>query len=211
MNCSTPTIRANEKRCPLTGSALILGGGLGTRIGYDKKKLVLSGAPVLESLAAQLGTVFDEVLLSSNTPAAIPGIRVLADTLGKGPMAGIYQGLLYCKSEYLYVVACDMPFVNVAYIAYMRALVEQEGMDVCIARQGDDHVELFNSFYKRSCAPVMEEALSQGAYQIRLVFPQLKVHIIDGDVMERFNPETMFFNINNKEDLEQARQRQFQI
>jgi molybdopterin-guanine dinucleotide biosynthesis protein A len=194
----------NEKKRPLTGSALILGGGLGTRIGYDKKKLVLSGAPVLESLAARLGTVFDETLLSSNTPVSIPGISVLPDTLGKGPMAGIYQGLLHCKSEYLYVVACDMPFVNVAYIAYMRTLVEQEGMDVCIARHGDDHLELFNSFYKRSAAPAMEEALSKGIYQIRRIFPRLTVHITDGDVLEQFDPERMFFNINNQEDMARA-------
>jgi molybdopterin-guanine dinucleotide biosynthesis protein A len=199
----------HETKRPLTGSALILGGGKGTRIGYDKKGLVLGGVSALESLAAQLGAVFDETLLSSNTPSPIPGMDALPDTLGEGPMAGIYQGLLHCSSEYLYVMACYMPFINVAYIAYMRELVSQGGMDVCIARHRDGFLEPFNSFYKKSCVPAMEEALSGGIWQIRRIFPQLNVHIISGDVIEQFDPERMFFNINSKEDLERAEQRLF--
>jgi molybdopterin-guanine dinucleotide biosynthesis protein A len=209
MSFCTPTTSIHETKRPLTGSALILGGGKGTRIGYDKKKLVLGGVSALENLVAQLGTVFDEVLLSSNNPSPIPGMGALPDTLGEGPMAGIYQGLLHCASEYLYVVACDMPFVNVEYIAYMRDLVAGGEMDVCIARHRDDFLELFNSFYKKSCIPAMEEALSGGIWQIRRIFPRLNVHIISGDAIERFDPEKMFFNINSKEDLERAEQRQF--
>jgi molybdopterin-guanine dinucleotide biosynthesis protein A len=134
-------------------------------------------------------------------------MAALPDTLGKGPMAGMYQGLLHCASEYLYVAACDMPFVNVAYIVYMRELVLREGMDVCIARRRDGFLEPFNSFYKKSCVPAMEAALSRGIYQIRRVFPQLKVSVIEGDALEAFDPEAMFFNINNQEDLERAEER----
>jgi molybdopterin-guanine dinucleotide biosynthesis protein A len=192
---------------PLTGSALILGGGRGTRIGRDKKKLELGGVSVLESLVVRLKTLFDEVLLSSNDPVEIPGVTVLPDRIGEGPMSGIYQGLLYCASEYLYVLACDMPFINVAYIDYMRELIAREGMDVCIARHGDGKLEPFNSFYKKSCVAAMEEALSKGIYRIRLIFPELNIYTIDGETIEKFDPEKIFFNINYKEDLELAEQK----
>jgi molybdopterin-guanine dinucleotide biosynthesis protein A len=176
-------------------------------LGYDKKKLELGGVSVLAGLAAQLQTVFAEVLISSNEPVTLPGISVLPDRVGAGPMAGIYQGLLHCTAEYLYVVACDMPFVNVAYIAYMRELIAQEGVDVCIARHGDGGLELFNSFYKKSCAALMGEALARGEYKIRLIFDQLKVHEIDDGTLQKFDDGSMFFNINYKEDLEQAEQK----
>jgi molybdopterin-guanine dinucleotide biosynthesis protein A len=192
---------------PLTGSALILGGGRGTRIGYDKKKLELGGVSVLDRLAAQLQMVFAEVLISSNEPVTLPGIPVLPDRVGQGPMAGIYQGLLHCISEYLYVVACDMPFINVGYISYMRELIAKEGMDVCIARHSDGGLELFNSFYKKSCAALMGEALVQGEYKIRLVFDRLKVYEIDDGTLQKFDDGSMFFNINYQEDLEQAEQK----
>jgi molybdopterin-guanine dinucleotide biosynthesis protein A len=189
---------------PLTGSALILGGGRGTRIGYDKKRLELGGVSVLGALASQLQTVFAEVLISSNEPVTLPGIPVLPDRVGEGPMAGIYQGLLHCTSEYLYVAACDMPFINVAYIAYMQELIAKERMDACVARHSDGGLELFNSFYKKSCAALMGEALVKGEYKIRLVFDRLKVHEVDDGTLQKFDDGKMFFNINYKEDLEQA-------
>jgi molybdopterin-guanine dinucleotide biosynthesis protein A len=196
----------SKESCPLTGSALILGGGRGTRIGYDKKKLELGGVSVLGSLAAQLQTVFAEVLISSNDP--LPGIPVLPDRVGEGPMAGIYQGLLHCTSEYLYVVACDMPFVNVDYIAYMRERIARDEPDVCIARHSDGALELFNSFYKKSCTARMGEALAKGEYKIRLIFDRLKVHEIDDGTLQKFDNGKMFFNINYKEDLEAAEKQQ---
>jgi molybdopterin-guanine dinucleotide biosynthesis protein A len=207
MSCRTPATGVKNEIRPLTGSALILGGGRGTRIGCDKKKLELGGVSVLESLAARLKTLFGEVLLSSNDPVEIHGVTVLPDKIGAGPMAGIYQGLLYCTSEYLYVLACDMPFINAAYIDYMRELIARKGMDVCIARHGDGKLELFNSFYKKSCTAAMGKVLSKGIYKLRLILSQLNVYTIDGETIEKFDPEKMFFNINYKEDLELAEQK----
>lgn len=181
-----------------------MGGGKGTRIGYDKKKLELGGVSVLDTLIARLKALFSEVLLSSNDPLPRACIPVLPDTLGAGPMAGIYQGLLHCASEYLYVVACDMPFINADYITYMRELLAQQAPDVCIAQKADGELELFNSFYKSTCLVAMESALSSGIYQIRRIFPVLRVHITDSDTLARFDAQKMFFNINYQEDLKAA-------
>ncbi|AEF85783.1 molybdopterin-guanine dinucleotide biosynthesis protein A [Treponema primitia ZAS-2] len=194
----------SEEAKPLTGSALILAGGQGKRIGYDKKKLELAGERLLPSLVERLGKLFNEVFISSNNPTGVSGLITLPDSIGEGPMAGIYQGLLRCTSEYLYVVACDMPFINTDYIAYMQELLAREGPDVCIARHDNGDLELFNSFYKKSCAAPMGEALSRGIYKIRLVFDQLNVHMIHGETLQKFGDGEMFFNINYKEDLEQA-------
>jgi molybdopterin-guanine dinucleotide biosynthesis protein A len=100
-----------------------------------------------------------------------------------------------------------MPFINAEYIAYMRELISRQGMDVCIARHKDGEWELFNSFYKKSCARPMGEALSRGIYQIRRVFDHLNVHMIDSETLKQFGDGEMFFNINYKEDLEQAERR----
>jgi molybdopterin-guanine dinucleotide biosynthesis protein A len=197
----------SEEAKPLTGSALILAGGQGKRIGYDKKKLKLAGERLLPSLVERLGKLFNEVLISSNNPTGVSGLITLPDSIGEGPMAGIYQGLLRCTSEYLYVGACDMPFINTDYIAYMRELLAREGPDVCIARHENGDLELFNSFYKKSCAVPMGEAMSRSIYKIRLAFDTLKVTMIDDGTIRKFDNGDMFFNINHKEDLEQAERR----
>ncbi|MDR2392553.1 MAG: molybdenum cofactor guanylyltransferase, partial [Treponema sp.] len=116
------------------GSALILAGGRGTRIGYDKKKLELGGETVIAGLITKLHTLFSEVLVSSNEPFFHDQVVVLQDELGAGPLAGIYRGLTYCRSEYLYVVACDMPFISLEYIRYMQEAIRKKQVDACVAR-----------------------------------------------------------------------------
>ena len=64
---------------------------------------------MFDRIIQQLRGIFREVLISSNDP--VKGRDVLPDALGSGPMAGIYQGLLRCSSEYLYVIACAFIFV----------------------------------------------------------------------------------------------------
>jgi molybdopterin-guanine dinucleotide biosynthesis protein A len=176
-------------------------------MGYDKKRLKLNGEKVFNRLVTELSSLFGEVLVSSNdsdtADNGIPGVTVLHDEIGEGPLAGIYQGLRRCSSDYLYVTACDMPFINRDYIAYMRELLAQQH-DACVARRDDGRYEPFNAFYSVRCAESIQEALLNGEYKISPVLDRLNLCIIDTETLQRFNGETMFFNINRKEDLEAA-------
>jgi molybdopterin-guanine dinucleotide biosynthesis protein A len=189
----------------VTGSALILAGGRGTRIGYDKKKLELGGETVIASLITKLHLLFSEVLVSSNEPFAHDQVVVLQDELGAGPLAGIYQGLTYCRSEYLYVVACDMPFISLSYIQYMQEMIREKPVDACVTRRDDGFYEPFNAFFNKSCLKPMYEALVGHAYKISTLLDRLQLHIIDASRLNGFNQEDMFFNINYQEDLELAK------
>jgi molybdopterin-guanine dinucleotide biosynthesis protein A len=175
-------------------------------MGYDKKNLELNGERVFDRLLTELRALFGEVLLSSNKGGEPRCIPVLRDEIGGGPLAGIYQGLRRCSSDYLYVTACDMPFVNREYIAYMRELLERETCDVCLARREDGRYEPFNAFYSTRCEEPIREALLKGEYKISLVLDRLRLCIIDAETTGCFNGKAMFFNINRAEDLERAAQ-----
>ncbi|MDR1987121.1 MAG: molybdenum cofactor guanylyltransferase [Treponema sp.] len=189
----------------VTGSALILAGGRGTRIGYDKKKLELGGETIITRLITKLHLLFSEVLVSSNEPFAHDQVVVLQDELGAGPLAGIYQGLTYCRSEYLYVVACDMPFISLAYIQYMQEVIRKKPVDACVTRRDDGFYEPFNAFFNKSCLKPMYEALVGRTYKISSLLDRLHLHIMDASRLNGFNQEDMFFNINYQEDLELAK------
>jgi molybdopterin-guanine dinucleotide biosynthesis protein A len=176
-------------------------------MGYDKKKLELKGESVFGRLLAELRSLFGEVLVSSNNEAQ--GITVLRDEIGGGPLAGIYQGLRRCSSGYLYVTACDMPFINREYIAYMREILAQESCDACLARREDGRYEPFNAFYSARCEGPVKEALLKGEYRISLVLGRLDLRVINAETARRFNGEAMFFNINRAEDLERAENSSF--
>ncbi|MDR2519045.1 MAG: molybdenum cofactor guanylyltransferase [Spirochaetaceae bacterium] len=184
-------------------SALILGGGKSLRMGYDKKKLALSGAPVMENLITALTGIFKEVLVSSNGPFAHPLARVIPDSIGAGPLAGIYQGLACCESACLYVTACDMPFISRPYIEYMREIIRAEDIDACLAARADGFREPFNGFYHKSCREPLYNALSRGEYKISLLLDKLKLHIIPPEVVKQYGAD-LFFNINTPEDLARA-------
>jgi molybdopterin-guanine dinucleotide biosynthesis protein A len=183
-------------------SALILGGGKSTRMGFDKKNLELNGNNVLVSLITKLRSIFSEVLLSSNE-SVYEKIITLHDELGSGPLAGIYQGLKHCKSEYLYVTACDMPFISISYIHYIREIVMTRQVDACVARYNDGRYELFNCFYNKSCLPYIYDALTHNEFRPRMVLDKVNCHTVEPSIFERFNENgNMFCNINTKEDLE---------
>ena len=193
------------RKSTVFGSALILAGGKGTRIGYDKKKLVLNGGSVMTTLVKRLRTVFDEIIVSSNNEFEYENVSVLPDEIGSGPLAGIYQGLRRCGSEYLYVIACDMPFVSPAYIAFMKNKIENGGpFDVCVARN-EDFIEPFNALWGKSCIDPVREALESGAYKVLPVLKKLRLCVVSQDEVKQFSgPRDLFFNINYDTDLRDA-------
>jgi molybdopterin-guanine dinucleotide biosynthesis protein A len=183
----------------LFGSALILAGGRSTRMGYDKKALKLGGKGVLETLIAALKTLFGEIILSTRDPLANPAVVSLADEIGEGPIAGMYRGLSYCRSSYLYVSACDMPFIDPGYIRYMEDQIRAAEPDACVARR-KGRFEPFNAFYHKDSAPCLLRAIQRKQYGIYRALEEMRLHIIDEAALKYFN-ETMFFNINRPEDL----------
>ncbi|MDR2096973.1 MAG: molybdenum cofactor guanylyltransferase [Spirochaetaceae bacterium] len=197
-----------EQRKPLFGSALILAGGSGSRIGYDKKNLLLNGKSVIGSLIAGLHDVFDEIIVSSNNEFKCKDVIVLPDLIGAGPLAGIYQGLTRCNSEYLYVIACDMPFISPDYIAFMKNALMPGGLcDACVAQKEDGFLEPFNAFWKKSCTGPVRAALESGVYKIGPLLKRLRLCVIPPDAVKRFcaiRQADLFFNINFGADLREA-------
>ncbi|MDR2499449.1 MAG: molybdenum cofactor guanylyltransferase [Treponema sp.] len=230
MSCSIPAIKGPLIRIPgdgaalpLAESALILAGGKGKRLGYDKKNIELLGVKVFDRIIQQLRGVFREVLISSNDP--VEGYAVLPDALGSGPLAGIYQGLLRCSSEYLYVIACDMPFISNNYIAYMKGILTGRRPHACVAgvSRSDPAAALeaspprngcyepMNAFYHKQCAAPMEAALRRGEYRIITSLEGLDIYAIPPETLAAFGGGDLFFNINTVRDLERAQRSRYDL
>ena len=210
----------------LAQSALILGGGKGRRMGYDKKLLSLHGERVLFRLIEKLSACFDEVLLSMNDEgenrriyAESCRVTPVSDIIGTGPLAGIYAGLTACKSAYLYVCACDMPFINEGFIEYMRSRIGEDAArnaakdnpkaaylfrDKTKAGEKNRGYEPFNAFYGKCFMSEIHGALMREEYKIASLFETANIHIIEKKEIELFGGADMFFNINRRDDLAAA-------
>lgn len=190
------------------GSALILAGGASRRMGFDKQDISIKGKLLREKTISVLSENFDDVLISTRKPEIYTGlnVRTVSDILNiKGPMAGIHAALKVCNSDYLFVIACDMPVISKEYIEYMKnCLIESQDKSPkgIITSIGNEMVEPFHGFYHKSLIKSIE------AYSIDK-FPKFKwlaekenFILVPKETSDFFNKaNNLFLNLNTKEEL----------
>lgn len=94
-------------------SAAVLIGGASRRMGRDKATLRWRGRPLVEHVLARLRGRFAEVLLIGAHPT-LPG---LPDVLGpRCNLVGIHSALSRARCPRVFVVGCDMPFVDAGLV-----------------------------------------------------------------------------------------------
>jgi molybdopterin-guanine dinucleotide biosynthesis protein A len=94
---------------------VVLAGGSSSRMGTDKALLPLAGAPIITYAARSLSEVCSEVIVASGDQGrySFLGLREIFDVFkDSGPLAGIHSALLEARDHPVFVIACDLPFVN---------------------------------------------------------------------------------------------------
>ena len=98
-------------------TAIILAGGHGSRMGgLDKGLVPFDNNPLISYAINAVNPHVSEIIISANRSISQYGqfgYKVIKDEMvgGLGPLAGIYTGLLNCKTEYLISIPCDTPFL----------------------------------------------------------------------------------------------------
>ena len=197
-------------------TAIILTGGKGRRMGMVEKTLLeFQGKPILERLLENLFLVVDEVILSLRDAAqkekfnpvlekfSTREIRFCFDFLqNAGPLEGIRAGMLAARSEYSFVCAGDMPFINpeVVNLLFEKTI----GHDAAIPSWGDGKFEPLHAVYSKKLIAEIEKTLEKGKYSVLApVFEMQDVMFIDISEIREIDPQLRtFVNINNVSDLE---------
>jgi len=193
-------------------TAIILAGGKSSRMGFDKQFLKLQDKYVIEIIAEKLKEIFSEIIIVTGRPEEYVkyGFKLVEDEVRNfGPLAGIHVGLKNSGSIYNYVVACDMPFINLKYIRYMMQLIDgSDGrVDGVITRLGD-WIEPFNAFYSQNLIGRIEESMRNGKRQINLMLQDANVLYVSEAKAREFSPDwEMFTNINTFKDYESLMKR----
>ena len=203
-------MRFLKKAYTLNTSCIILAGGKGLRLGQDKVLETVGKRSLLEQVISCVSVISSDIIIVTAREQTIPQfsghtkLRIVTDTLpGKGPLGGIYTGLITSDSLYNLVVACDMPFLNQALLHYMIQL--SADFDLVVPRM-DNYVEPLHAVYSKSCLAFMEDMIGQDKLSVTKLFSLVKVRYVETGEIDRFDPEHLsFFNINTKADLEMAR------
>ena len=187
-------------------AAVILAGGKSSRMGKDKALLNLGKQKMIEYVLEEIRDVFKDILIIGSPESYdFPGVPVEPDIIpGRGPLSGIHAGLIHTGKDYVFVTACDMPFVNKKLIQYMINKLDNK-YDVLIPRVGEFMEPLFALYGKRCIAPI-EENLNAGRYKVLDFLPKVRVNYIYPEEINAFvEPEKVFFNVNTPQELERAK------
>jgi len=182
--------------------AIILAGGKSRRMGQNKALINIGGRPLVEIMANRVSPLADEVFISANNPELFDFLPfpVVPDLCPEqGPLSGLHavmKGHIYT----LYItLACDLPGIPVSLVR--RMLDVSEGFDAVIPRTRDGLAHPLSAVYRRTCLPVIEEALRKKANKVIDAFPGdgLRVRWMDPGDGEFMDGDLV--NINTPEDL----------
>lgn len=175
-------------------------------MGEGKASLKIGKKQVIELILEKLRVTFDDVFIVGNSNFICPlsQVRVLADIiLGKGPLGGIYTGLLSSRSEYNFFCACDMPFLNNDLLKFM--ISETDGSDAIIPMLRG-FVEPLHAIYSKRCLPAIKNCLENEDLRIKSFFSKVKCKYIPEEEIKRYDPSLLsFVNLNTPEAVESVR------
>jgi molybdopterin-guanine dinucleotide biosynthesis protein A len=189
-------------------TGVILAGGKSRRMGQDKRFLEWDGQTFLDNVSLKMGELFDEVLLVTATedyPCGHLPLRLVTDIIPqKGSLGGLYTGIMEASYPFVFVVACDMPFLNSWSISRICALPES---DVVMVKLSTGLQPLHGRYSKRCCS-IMEQMIQEGNLRIQSLinYSSISVHLIEESMFRDIDPHGYsFMNINTPSDLEFAR------
>jgi len=215
-------------------TSIILAGGKSSRFGPNKAFQTIAGKTLIQYVVDRLATLTTEIIIvtaqggeelyhckpfaschserseESHTAQdglreAIPLIKIVADIYpGKGPLCGIYSGLIASSNSRAIVVGCDMPFPSIALLDYMTQI--SPAFDVVAPRIGK-RVERLCAVYSKNCLAPTHGLLERNELRISELLSMVRVKYVEEDEINRFDPEHLsFFNINTQADLDKARE-----
>lgn len=182
-------------------SAGILAGGRSSRMGSNKALLPFQGRPLIQRQIDVLQPLSDDLMIGANDPRPYSGfgLRVVPDLLPEPcALTGIHALLAGARHPFVFVVACDLPFLNSGLIRHL--IGQAEGADAVLPLGARGPEPLF-ALYSKTCLPAIERAAAAGLWKATGFLKGLRVCEVPIREEEwRIDGHSPIFNANTPED-----------
>ncbi len=196
--------RAGQRRrefwCGTKATAIIMAGGGSSRMGTDKSMLPIKGQSMIGAICEQLRGFFDQILISANEVDKFTflGFEVIPDKVPEqGPLMGIASALEASANELNFVVACDIPKINLACANKMLTEAVESQADIVVPTTGEEKYEPLFAIYRKTALEAINKTLSSGKRKITDVFTLCTVKHIELDDTD------WLVNLNTMADYEE--------
>jgi molybdenum cofactor guanylyltransferase len=189
-------------------TGVLLAGGKSRRMGEDKRFILVGQQTLFDRSLTVLRELFEVVyvVIAQDGPPLQADVPVVRDLIPDcGSLGGLYTGLRLAKTQHIFVVACDMPFLAPHVIRHIVQL--KDSADIVISRWAT-RLQPTHAVYSRNCLPVIEEMMTLHNRKIHSMIshPSLRVCVVPETEIRHIDHEgRSMFNINTPSDLEQAR------
>jgi molybdopterin-guanine dinucleotide biosynthesis protein A len=185
---------------PETVWGLVLAGGKSRRMGSDKASLTQGGETQLDRAMKLLDAHLDRVFVSTSPDQADDPLRrnyeQIVDTYEDlGPVAGILSAMDRNPQVSWLVLACDLPNIDDATIAFLLDNASAEHVATAYRSVHDELPEPLCAIFRPESRAIIDRFVQEGANCPRKILINSPTHLLDQP-----NPRALH-NINSPEDL----------
>ncbi|MFW6321677.1 MAG: molybdenum cofactor guanylyltransferase [Halohasta sp.] len=195
-------------------TGVVLAGGYSTRFGErDKALAVVDGTPMIARVVDRLAEVVDEIVISCRDDqrpgfrrvlSALDGdppVRFVTDPVDdRGPLAGLAASFETVDSTYTAVVACDMPFVDPSFIAFL--FEQARGHDAAVPELEDGYLQPTQAVYHVDrLSEVASRRLADDRRSLQGALDELDTVVVGADTVAAHTDPRSLRDINTREDL----------
>ena len=183
-------------------------GGRNSRMNGNVKGLLkIKNSTFLEKIQETLND-FSSIYLSINDKFSKEqkqnfenmGFKIIEDIYKEiGPLGGIYSSLLNCKEEYLFITACDMPFITKNSIEVLCNKVDKN-TDGVVFYDKNNKLYPLGAIYSKNVLPIIEEMIEKKYYKLSYLIEKsnfVKINIEKTDI-----PLKVLSNINTLQEYD---------
>jgi len=190
--------------------AVVLAGGKSKRFGKDKNHVKLGDKTLLEHVLSKITNKFKETLVVSSNNQEIKklkNITVIPDCLDDfGPLAGVLSSMKWVKENkkhYKWVATfpSDTPFFETSIIEEYKKKTNTGDCLLYFIKSNNKRHNIFGLWSIKLLKILEDDLINNNFRKVEEWANKIGVKTIDIKIKE-FDP---FFNINTKEDFEEAK------
>jgi molybdopterin-guanine dinucleotide biosynthesis protein A len=180
-------------------TAIILAGGKSSRMKEDKGLVYFNGKMLAQHVIDVLKKITKNIIIiTANSDYNQFGCPCIEDEMkDKGPLGGIYTGLINSSTQKNLFIGCDMPFLSEKILS---ELINRNGDEDVLLTEHLGLAEPLCSIYDRSCIAHIRPLLEQNQLKITDALVGLKTRVVSFDKEDWFAGNE-FANINSIEEL----------
>lgn len=190
-------------------TAIVLAGGQSSRMGRDKALIEINGVALLQFVCQVAAECADTVYVVTSWPERyqhllLPNCEFILDCENQGPLVGFALALKQVKTEWVLLLACDMPKLKGEVLRDWgsqldkidkKAIASVKHPVYAYLAKGEKGWEPLCGFYRRSCYEELLKYIASGGRSFQGWLSECNV------ASWNIEDKEMFFDCDTPEDI----------